>query len=587
MKIQSAEAQHEQAGPELASSPALTERFERLRALRAAWGVLAASTLSSGGHPVAEIGRVMGDHLNDLARQGVGSEQPEALASADAGLDEFSRMLRTIAFQVSINELRAILPGKVRSDRRGVLDLLDLLVDFDCEIDERAEHVGAIDYVITLLATGPGEDGTPQVKHDPVTLTPRLHALCQRVDESEDAGALSELETEFFAAANMERAEVYAEIEQRTLRRRKLEIGQAFYAPGVLRAVVTYNASLLQHVTEEISDSQDWGALPGEMPAAGDAEPSSVFESDALRALAAAVIRRARGAAPDTGAVDRVAWCLDLDALAPAESATLLADGVGQAANPRGTAILVGLILRSLVVLEDELAAFGLSADQLSGAWVRELDEALKAETNALIASDAYDEACAIAGLKSRFLNPGGGASATVAAPVAPAAPSPAPVQEPAPEQKPAKVISVARELAADALDEANAAQSPAKDGFTLPDWVRGAAALAATLVIVVLGANAILTRANSDLQKWSGSQLEGVSPYLTHGHRNGHGSGTAFVGFLDDAWNGLDAESRTDAALDLVASLRAQGVRDIMVYDRHDRLRLQLLGDQPLRLVE
>ena len=578
----------------VSASPALAARFERLRALRGAWGVLAASTLSAGGHPVAEIGRVLGDHLNDLAAQGVDESHADQLAGADAGLDEFARMLRSIAFEVSINELRAILPATVRKDRRGVLDLLDLLVDFDCEIDERPEHVGAIDYVITLLSTGAAAGQPASVRHDPVTLTPRLHDLCQRVAKSESPALVAEIETEFFAAANMDREAVYAEMEQRTLRRRKGEIGQAFYAPGVLRAIVTYNATLLQHVTDEISESQDWGALPGEAAGAGEDEAGSVFGSRGLRALAGAVKRRVAGDAPDTGAVDRVAWCLDLDVLDADESGMLLADGVGSDANPRGTAILVGLIERSLVVLEDELVALGIAPAHLTGVWVRELDEALKAETNALIASDAYDEACAIAGLKSKFLN-GGAAPVQPLPRPTPVAARVVPVQEDAapeeeldaePEEEPVDVLAQARALAADALDETQAEASRGA-GFVVPDWLRTLGAIAATIVVVAMSASVIQTHSTSDLDRFSGAQLETVSPYLTHGHRNGYGSGTAFVGFLGDEWNALDAEARTEAALDLVASLRAQGVRDIMVYDGNDRLRLQLLGDQPLRLVD
>ena len=82
------------------------------------------------------------------------------------------------------------------------------------------------------------------------------------------------------------------------------------------------------------------------------------------------------------------------------------------------------------------------------------------------------------------------------------------------------------------------------------------------------------------------GSALDAVSPHLARGGRNGGGEGPAFVGTLEDTWSGLDDAQRTEAALDLVASLRAAGVREIMVYDDDGRLRLQLLGDQPLRLL-
>jgi hypothetical protein len=55
---------------------------------------------------------------------------------------------------------------------------------------------------------------------------------------------------------------VFGEVGLRKLRRRKMELGSAFFAPGVLRAIVTYNAALLQSIDENVLASLDWGARP-------------------------------------------------------------------------------------------------------------------------------------------------------------------------------------------------------------------------------------------------------------------------------------------------------------------------------------
>ena len=59
-----------------------------------------------------------------------------------------------------------------------------------------------------------------------------------------------------------------------------------------------------------------------------------------------------------------------------------------------------------------------------------------------------------------------------------------------------------------------------------------------------------------------------------------------SFVGHLNETWDALDADAQTEAALDLVAMLHAVGVRHVMVYGSDGGLRLQVLGDQPLRIV-
>ena len=89
----------------------------------------------------------------------------------------------------------------------------------------------------------------------------------------------------------------------------------------------------------------------------------------------------------------------------------------------------------------------------------------------------------------------------------------------------------------------------------------------------------------NRGLDRFSRSELERLSPHLARGHRNGDGAGPAFVGTLDEDWFMLGEQERYEAAEELVAGLRREGVSQVMIYDGNDRLRIQALG-QNLRVL-
>jgi hypothetical protein len=205
---------------------ALRGRFERHRALRSAWGVLAPSGLSAERQDIAETGRALNDELMQLASQDPSSGNAAAIREIDARLDAFECEMRAIAFKVPVAQLRSTLPSRVALDRRGGLDLLDLMLGAEIDgLGGTEGRIAAIDYLITLLCTaGAGTD--PPALRDPVTLTPRLYGLCERSDVDYDP-RLPEIEAEFFAAADMYEADARGEIALRTLRRRKMELGRA------------------------------------------------------------------------------------------------------------------------------------------------------------------------------------------------------------------------------------------------------------------------------------------------------------------------------------------------------------------------
>jgi hypothetical protein len=537
--------------------------------------VLAPSGFSAEEKDIAETGRALSDELTKLAGQDPSERNADAIREIDTRLDAFEREMRAIALKVPVAQLRSTLPARVAPDRRGVLDLLDLILGAEIEgLGGSEGRIAAIDYLITLLCTaGSGTDaGAIQ---DPVTLTPRLYGLCERSDADCDP-LLAEIEAEFLTAADTCETDAHEEIALRTMRRRKTELGPRFFAPRVLRAIVTYNATLMQRIDREVLDSLDWESPPlaSEKPGAR----ASVFETEALPRLAEALRRRAAGEAPEFCALDRVAWCLDLAYPGESERASLLSESVGLRANVKGTTILVGLLCRSAVVLEEELPEIGLSPSRLSGEWVQELDEALKQEINRRIAGDDYKEACLLTELKSKFLytpmtevhrkSRGRGVPRPAASSLE-------------------EVGKAARQIAGEALEsERTRANSRRRGSWRAWPWPRIARVGATACGVLLALAVAVALFSNRDLERFGSDELDRLSPYLSRGARSGEGKGPAFVGTIDEDWFALEATERAEVARDLVRALRAQGVREIMIFDDERRLRIQALGAQPARVL-
>ena len=231
----------------------LRELFERFRTLRSAWGVLAPSGVSGQKRAVVETGRALSKALTELAQGPPSTSEDAAIAALDARLEKFEREMRDAALEVPVTQLRATLPERLTADRRGVLDLLDLILGAEIRgLEGTRERIPTLDYLITLLCTGADPQAPLQ---DPVTLTHRLHQLCERSTVDYDP-RLPGLEAEFYAAAGQ--ADLRDEVELRTLRRHKMELETNYFAPRVLRAIVTYNAALMRRIGEEVLSSQDW-----------------------------------------------------------------------------------------------------------------------------------------------------------------------------------------------------------------------------------------------------------------------------------------------------------------------------------------
>ena len=545
----------------------LRELFERFRTLRSAWGVLAPSGVSGQKRAVVETGRALSKALTELAQGPPSTGDDAAIAALDARLEEFEREMREVALEVPVTQLRATLPERLTADRRGVLDLLDLILGAEIRgLEGTRARIPTLDYLITLLCTGADPSAPLQ---DPVTLTHRLHQLCERSTVDYDP-RLPELEAQFYAAAELHEADLRDEVEQRTLRRHKMELEANYFAPRVLRAIVTYNAALMRRIDEDVLSSQDWGSLPStDAPAAG----VSLFERPALAKLAAALRRRAAGEPPAHDPVDRIAWCLDLTDLTGAERDALVSESTGHREGLEGTTILFGLLCRSAVVLEEEFPAIGIAPNELSGAWSQELADLLQQEVNRRIARD-YSGASALTDLKSRFLTHAGSGRSRVRRAVQPSMQ----IREDASEHADQSTTQLTR----------NALESLRKEslnpGWREWPWARIARAGAAGLLVLV--ALALVDTIVFGEGRVARAELARLSPLLSDGKRSDGGTGTAFAGTLDDDWFELEPAQQAEAADALVGALRAQGVHEIMVYDDDHRLRIQAFGSQPARIV-
>jgi len=528
------------SGPPEATGEArrLAEASAHFRRLQAAWNVVAACAGVEPRRGVAEGGGALERDFQELATEASDLRRTTIFEGLEEKLASFERALRRAAGVVSVAQLRATVPTQLRQDHHGVLALLDLLLGAAPEGEEGASaFIPSIDYLLTVLCKsgGAAASGHPR---DPVTLTPRVQSLCERATEDYDE-RLPSMEAEFFTAADAVAAGAcQADALLRSLACQKAELGSRYFTPSVLRAIVTYNIAMEERIEEEGRDTQpERHANEPEDPK----RPRSVFETQGLRAIAKALRRRDVGGESGPSAIDQLAWSLDLGALSAREHEALMADSVGHAKDLEGTTVLIGLLRASA----PKLASAGIAAEDRMESWTRELDTAVTLEIKRRVGTQEYASASALSTLKTRFLDPAGGAGGS-------------------------GVGAGARRGAAGTETKRTTRShgDPARWGNPRR------AGVAALTVLCALGAWT-LDDGETRTRAIAPQALSQISPHLT----KGGGREGAFTGTLSPSWAALGEAEKAKAGDALVANLRAQGWNQVMVFDGARRLRIQALG--------
>ncbi len=545
---------------------------QRLKALSSIWQLLGDLEEAAPAAHIPRTLRAMNDDLASIAARPPNERDAAALRKSEKLIHALEAEIGSLAFEVPVPQFRVVMTRGASADRTAVLHLLDLMLLPEIEAREGAAgRLCALDLLITLLVTGSGDAPL----QDPVGLTPRLSELSERAAARQDPRAAME-------AAAFHDATAHGfpngpdETRLRPLRRRKQELGALFFEPTVLRAVVAYNAELSRALAAGAYDSREFSASTRASDC--EIEDGSVFASRALPRLGSALARRLEGAAPEATAIDRIVSSLDVGLLDPVTTRALLAPGVGSDDNLVGTAILAGLLCRAAHILDGEFPAVGLSPERLATDWVRELDASMKKEVNQRILNDGYESAQELSAIRNAFLY-----SLITDEHREQRRPSPAPA---AAGSGFSEVNREARDIAKQArATEDIAGHDPRSLSQRIP-WSTVSKVGLGGLALCVAAFFGWQTFFAGDLDALSRGEIRALSPYLERGHRSGNGAGSAFVGTMADRWTTLSADVQFEEAIVVAASLRAIGVRDIMIYDNAGTVLIQALGDRAPRLV-
>jgi hypothetical protein len=274
---------------------------------------------------------------------------------------------------------------------------------------------------------------------------------------------------------------------------------------------------------------------------------------------------------------------LDLASLSPAEHSALSAVTGGSSADETTDAlvltVVVGLVLRSLPIVEADLESLRIDPALLKGQWLRELDRALKQAVAAALAGSGYAAARTLFEARSRYLF----------APMADLNREARAAQPP-----PASSAKAAAPATAEATERPDPAplhrqgRAPARAGRRPPPKLPrvGQVAVLALVVAVGIGLHAWKSRTAGSVEVLSKSELQLVSPQLDSGYRDRHGSGPLFIGTVSPGWKALPPAEREEKAKTLVKRLTESGVRQVMLFDRAHRLEVQYSAGQPVQVL-
>jgi len=320
---------------------AVSLRIERQRALLSSWNALAALGLASSSHPITATNRALSEELANLASPGAEKSDDSALDKIDSALGAMESEMRGVVREISSEALETNLPQFLQQDRRGALDLLDLMLSTQDEAPKPTARVAAtLGYLISLLCSDAKNDDHLV---DPISLSPRIYDLCERAAEKTNP-AIAEIEAALLMGCDRAGDDPKGASASDVLHAHRDAIAEFFFVPRILRAFVACRTAQNRQERRALDAAQPEGSAPDRSKS--DDVSISVFETRVLPELAQALCRRMAGGTPSLNAIDRVAWCVDLTYPTDSERAALGSKLIGSRADISGTTILVGLLCR-------------------------------------------------------------------------------------------------------------------------------------------------------------------------------------------------------------------------------------------------
>jgi len=659
-----------QVGRKHAGLRSCMARFARLRS--ASRALPAAVSGKSGAAGREERASKLREGLAELAKREASSSEDlvQALdrATAEIGfqLDEMERDLLECMDALDLASLQGFVPRLVESHSHEILALLEVLLGQRGELLARLPKV---EYLITMLSTVE-VDGRRNFACDPVSLTPTLENFTvASLDPAQEEAFVLELHQ----AAKLDSDSENFHTALRSLRAHKQSVGLGSLCPSVLRAVVIYNARMFD-CPEALSalsgasatpvdaasatsgaeadqlDILDFDGLgedleefaPDALDAETDQGPVSVFDSIALQRVIEALRRRLDGERAGTDCAERVALLLDRSVLEPLEIAAIRAESPDADGKIVARTAVVGLMLRDVDPVEAEFLKLGIGYDQLSDAWVRELNEAFaKLISEKLSDARAYELTSRLSSIKSKhLLKPfnalkAGNREATSvpsgidessaemdqlaqAAANSEASPKqrrsdprgggrregpPGGRREGPPGGSREGAFGGRREGALGGGREGapggrrggapggrrgdapgrRREDAAARQGFSFSSLGESRLKIiaAAALLIIAFGfvVSNMIGTSPAGVQILAPRSLSQTSPYLQSAYRNEKGRGGFLVGRVDAQFEALPLEEKIEAAEEMVVNFEFQGIREAMLYDASGMMQVHYAG--------
>jgi len=557
-------------------------RVRRFAVLRAAQRALSPSVRSPETLPALAPLRTLRNQLQALMAAVESRDKGEAADAtldtfeADMALDGYARQLRLVADGVQLPQLRASLPELAKEQRDEVVALLDLLLEEDEGLDSR---MSVIDYLITLLCVvRQGESWSMVVDPPNVSEGTRARSLGAPPCDPERQ---NEIFSRFLNAAEQLKAGGNADSVLGEMRQYKADIGPYFFAPEIMRCLVSYNMAVRSYREAQISavramdrevDLDPIAAEPvpeTDTPSAAPEPPPKSLGADGMAAIEAAIRQRIAGQQPAAGTAGEIANLIDIAGLPPEVTEAFQSDGTSNVQILIRRIAVLGLVAEKHAELETQRVALGIG-DGFFEEQLLEVSERVRRETNDLIANNGYDHARTLSDLQSRYLfNPLVKAR-----------------QSQAPEKR-KKSSSPATSV--DSGDLARIADRMAQPRGRRPGTrkrvkQRGQM-LRWTLATVALGLCAALANQVAPSPKSIGEmtpdQLRNVSSLLVQGYRNQSGKGPVFIGTLASHWEEMKRWQRKQGAEAIHKRLGLVGVRELMLFDERRKLQIHYVGDK------